>query len=622
MRPSILHGRAIYQRAEQRMRLTTELKAIGLTVINSIGVASILSLNTFPANAQQTQHRAEAPVISQSTTTDWPLHNLDVRNTRFAPIDSVNTSNVNTLELKWSYQSPPRELIRSTTPLVIDGIMYFNSGSQLVALDASTGNTVWTFQADPAFPGGGRGPSYGDGKIYAFGPTVMYAVDAKTGELVESFGSNGLLEVAREALTFKYPDTYPPTVDTTSMGFAMTNPPTVLDGTLFVGLPFSEGLLPGGLLAAVDGTTGAMKWVSNTIPQRPQDEGWEIAKDTWSNQKRYGGGIWLPPAVDTELGMVYFNAANPSPNYDGSSRTGMNLFTNSMLAVDIDTGELKWFYQTLHHDIWDWDLAAGPVLFDKTHEGQRIRGVASLGKTCYVYILDRETGKPLNPIVETTVPVDTDVPNEEVWPTQPIPHTSKGVAQDPFCATYPIVDDPELAPRVRQSFHPYQVNEFVITSPGNTGGANYGSPSFSPQTGLLYVTGKNDAWSIKVKVVGDTMEPGPGFIGHFGNIEESGDTGLTPTSTLAAYEPISGEQVWYAESAGITNGGNLVTSGDVVFQGLGSGHFHGFDANSGERLFTYAGERPIHASPLTYQVNGTQYVAITATNEILVFALP
>ena len=121
--------------------------------------------------------------------------------------------------------------------------------------------------------------------------------------------------------------------------------------------------------------------------------------------------------------------------------------------------------------------------------------------------------------------------------------------QEPFCAQYPIVDDPELAPRVRQMFHPYQVNEFVITSPGNTGGANYGSPSFSPQTGLLYVTGKNDAFSIKVKVVGDTMEPGPGYVGHFGNIEEVGQTGVTATSTLAAYDPATGELVWYQSRA-------------------------------------------------------------------------
>ena len=194
--------------------------------------------------------------------------------------------------------------------------------------------------------------------------------------------------------------------------------------------------------------------------------------------------------------------------------------------------------------------------------------------------------------------------------------------QPPFCATLPRVDDPELAPRVRQSFHPYQVSEFVITAPGNTGGANYGSPSFSPRTGLLYATGKNDAWSIKVKPVGDTLEPGPGFVGHFGNIEETGDTGVTATSTLAAYNPASGGQVWYADGLGSTSGGNLVTAGNVVFQGDGAGAFYGFDAQTGERLFTYSDESGIHASPLSYQVNGTQYVAIAATNKILVFGLP
>lgn len=587
-----------------------------------LGLALWLVTPVRAQDAGRTIRESAAPTVVQADTTDWPLHNLDVRNTRYASLDQINTSNVASLVLKWSYQLPRREIVRAVTPLVIDGVLYVNSGSKLTAVNASTGETVWTFQADPAFAGGGRGPVYGDGKVYAFGREVMYAVDAKTGELVESFGQDGLLHVAREALTFKYPDTYPPTVDTTALGFAMTNPPMFANGTLFVGLPFSEGLLPGGLLAAIDGTSGVVSWVFNTVPQGPQDEGWEIAKDTWSGDERYGGGIWLQPAVDTDLDLLYFNAANPSPNYDGSSRTGMNLFTNSMMAVDLTTGELEWYYQTLHHDIWDWDLASGPVLFDVMVDGRVVKGVASLGKTCYVYMLNRETGEPINPIVETEVPQTTDVPGEDVWPTQPVPYTSNGVPQQPFCATYPMVTDPDLRTRVRQSFHPYQVGEFVITSPGNTGGANYGSPSFSPQTGLLYVTGKNDAWSIKVKPVGSSLEPGPGFIGHFGNIGETGDPGIVPTSTLAAYDPATGERAWYTESPGTTNGGNLVTGGNVVFQGGGTGAFYGFDAWSGERLFTHTAERGVHASPLTYQVNGEQYVVIVATDTILAFGLP
>ena len=567
--------------------------------------------------------RATASVVeSASQSTDWALHNLDEFNSRYSPLSEINRTNVGTLALRWSFETDPAIRIAEMTPLVINGVMYFHSGSKLFAVDAMSGATVWVFDAPEEFTGGGRGPAYGDGRIYAYGPSIMYAVDAETGTLVESFGRNGMLRIVNEALTFKYPDTYPPTIDPTSLGYSMTNPPTYQDGTLYVGLPFSDSLLPGGLLAAVDGATGLIKWVFNTIPQGPRDAGWEISKDTWSSQERYGGGIWTQPAVDADAGLIYFNAANPSPNYDGSSRKGINLFTNAIIALDVDTGELEWYFQTLHHDIWDWDLVSGPILFDVVIDGRAVKGIASLGKTCYVYMLNRETGKPINPIVETAVPTTTDVPGEEVWPTQPIPYTSAGIPQQPFCATYPRVTDPALVPRVRQSFHPHQVNEFVIVAPGLMGGANYGSPSFSLRTGLLYATGKNDAWSINVKPVGDTLEPGPGNLGHFAGFSEQGEIGFVPTATLAAYDPTTGERVWYTEVPGTTNAGNLVTAGDLVFQGIGTGDFYAFDAETGQRLFHYTADRGIRGSPSTYEINGTQYIAVVAANTVLAFALP
>lgn len=557
-----------------------------------------------------------------SQSTDWALHNLDEFNSRYSPLSDINRTNVGTLALRWSFETDPAIRIAEMTPLVINGVMYFHSGSRLFAVDAMSGDTVWVFDAPEEFSGGGRGPAYGDGRIYAYGPSIMYAVDAETGALVESFGRNGMLRIVNEALTFKYPDTYPPTIDPTSLGYRMTNPPTYQDGTLYVGLPFSDSLLPGGLLVAVNGATGLIKWVFNTIPQGPRDAGWEISKDTWSSQERYGGGIWTQPAVDADAGMIYFNAANPSPNYDGSSRKGINLFTNAIIALDIETGELAWYFQTLHHDIWDWDLVSGPILFDVVVDGRTVKGIASLGKTCYAYMLNRETGEPINPIVETAVPTTTDVPGEEVWPTQPIPYTSSGIPQQPFCATYPRVTDPALVPRARQSFHPHQVNEFVIVAPGVGGGANYGSPSFSPRTGLLYATGKNDAWSINVRPVGDTLEPGPGNLGHFAGFSKQGEKGFVPTATLAAYDPITGERVWYTEVTGTTNAGNLVTAGDLVFQGIGTGDFYAFDAETGQRLFHYAADRGIRGSPSTYEINGTQYVAVVAANTVLAFALP
>ncbi len=577
-----------------------------------LGLAAALAWSAAPAAAQGVGEAGD----------DWPRHNLDEYNSRFSPLDAIDRANVGSLELKWSMRTDVTMRVGEVTPLVVDGVMYFHSGSTLFAVDGATGEEVWTFEAEEPFTGGGRGPAYGDGRIYAYGQTIMYAVDARTGTLVDSFGRDGLLRITNAALTFKYPDTYPPDIDPLSLGYMMTNPPAYRDGTIYVGLPFSDSLLPGGLLVAADAETGAVKWVFNSIPQGPRDTGWEIARDTWSGPGRYGGGIWTQPAVDAELGMVYFNAANPSPNYDGSSRKGMNLFTNSMLAVDMETGELEWYFQTLHHDIWDWDLVAGPILFDIEVDGRPVKGIASLGKTCYVYMLDRATGEPINPIVETAVPTATDVPGDEVWPTQPVPYTSRGIPQQPFCAIYPLITDPELAPRARQIFQPHSVNEFFIVSPGLMGGANFGSPSFSPRTGLLYATGKNDAWSIKVNPVGDTLEPGPGNMGHFAVFTEEGETGMTVTTTLAAYEPATGRRAWYAEIEGLTNSGNMVTAGDLVFQGAGTGHFYAFDAATGERLFQYEAETGIRSSPATFGAGGAQYVTVIAANTVLTFGLP
>jgi alcohol dehydrogenase (cytochrome c) len=389
-----------------------------------------------------------------------------------------------------------------------------------------------------------------------------------------------------------------------------------------MGLSLGDSHIPGGLLVAVDGTTGAIKWVFNTIPQGPHDEGWEIAKDTWGSGARAGGGVWTQPAIDRELGMIYFSVANPSPDYDGSARTGINLFTNSAIALNLATGKLVWHNQVVHHDIWDWDLVTSPVLFDVTADGKTVKGIGVPSKTCYLYLWDRETGKPINPIVETPVPTTTDVPGEAPWPTQPIPYTSRGVPQQPFCATYPIVADPELAKRVRPPFHPFLANDFIINSPGVTGGANYGPASFSPRTGLLYITGKNDAASVKVKSVGNTIQPGPSATGYFGTIAERGETGMTITTTVAAYDPATGQQVWYAQLAKTTNTGNLVTAGDVVFQGISSGDFYAFDARSGRELFKSTVKSAIRASPMTYQVDGRQYVSVVGTNTVFTFGLP
>jgi len=553
-------------------------------------------------------------------TFNWASHNLDPRNSRYAPIDDINTGNVGTLAVKWTYNASGADNISRGTPLAVDGVLYFNAGSKLFAVDGMTGKELWRTEIQPPFPASGRGPMYADGLIYAYGPTVLYAVDAKTGKVVESFGNKGRLLVADAALNARYQGK-------DARGYTISAPPAYYDGTLYVGLALSEAHIPGGLVAALDGRTGAVKWVFNTIPQGPGDDGWEIAKNTWRGGQRVGGGMWTQPAIDPELGLLYLNAGNPSPDYDGSARKGENLFTNSIIALRLQTGRLAWYYQTIHHEVWDFDLVTGPVLFDVTVGGRTIKGVASGGKNCYLYAWHRDTGTPINPMVETAVPTRTDVPGEEIWPTQPFPYTAKGVPMQPFCQTFPIISDPELAKRARQIYHPYSIKEKYILSHG---GASFGSPAFSPLTNLLYITGKNAAVSFTVKPVGDSLRQGQGAnIGHEGSIADGpyrgGDVGVPNVETLTAYHPGTGELVWQAEfptSSSIGSSGNFVTAGNLVFQGSDSGQFYAFDARDGRQLFAYKAPRSIRTSPLTYKVNGRQYVTVVATNTVLTFGLP
>ena len=603
------------------MQTRIAARLMAATAASIAAVIAGIPASSEQARRSQTTHHSPLPRVTAGGQADWPLHNLDLKGSRYSSLDEINTTNVDRLELAWSFEPGAGPGIAQATPLVVDGVMYLNAGSTLFAVNAVSGESIWTLTMDETLVARGRGPAYGDGRVYAFGAATMYATDGKTGELVESFGDAGRLEIISEALHFQYPDAYPPGFDAASLGYQLTTPPVYFDNTLYAGVALSENHIPGGLVIAADATTGAIKWVFNTVPQGPRDDGWEIAKDTWGYGQKVGGGIWTPPAIDPDLGLLYVNAGNPSPDYDGSARLGMNLFTNATIAFHLETGKLAWYYQTIHHDLWDWDHVTGPLLFDVTQDGRTVKGIAAAGKNCLMYIWDRATGEPINPMVETAVPTETDVPGDEVWPTQPIPYNARGVPMTPFCSTYPVIEDPALVERARPMYTPYLVNEMII---GTRGGSNWGGPSYSPRTGLLYVTGKNAAISFTVKPVGDSLEPNQRYAGHFGNMAEQVDSGVTPTKTLTAYDPVSGELVWQQLLPTIRPTGtigNLATAGDLVFQGSGAGGFHAFDARSGERLFLHETARPVSASPLTYQVDGKQYVSVVSIDTVLTFAL-
>lgn len=595
-----------------------------------IGPAALLAIALAAGGAAQesrqgrTTRHGPPPDITAGGRTNWTSHNLDLSNSRYSELNEIDTATVGRLVERWSYQVAAGIDVAQVTPLVVDGLMYFHAGAHVIAVNAVTGEEVWTLELASARANRVRGPTYAEGRVYSYNGPNLVAADAATGELVESYGDGGVLPVVGLALQAKYPDVYPPTLDPHTLGYRITSAPAYHDGTLYVGAALSEGHIPGGLVIATDATTGAIKWVFNTIPQRPQDDGWEIARNSWGDGQRAGGGVWTQPAIDLDLGLVYFNTGNPSPDYDGSARPGANLFTNATVALDLETGALRWYYQAIHHDLWDWDHVTGPVLFDVTgRDGEVIRGVGAAGKNCLLYLWDRATGEPINPIVETPVPTETNVPGEVVYPTQPIPYNARGIPMTPFCATWVHLDDPELRKQTRQIYTPYSINEHLIVAHG---GSSFGSPAFSPRTGLLYVTGKNAAVSMIVKPLGDSLEPGPHGDGHSANFEElSRIPAYPPTTTLTAYEPASGEEAWQRVLPALTPigaSGNLATAGDLVFQGTDDGGFYAFHAATGEELFRHEAPRPIRASPMTYQVNGRQYVTVVATNAVLTFALP
>ena len=355
------------------MALNRALGCIG----NIAAACSLATLAVWIGPTTQAQ-APEGPArhASQSGNVDWRSHNFDLSNGHYSHVDDINVPNVARLTLKWSFGVDAEDIITQVTPLVVDGIMYFNAGSKLFAINAFTGQSLWTSELQPAFRGssiGRRGPTYGDGRIYVYGETILHAVDAKTGTVVESFGDRGGLAVAAAAVRFKYTDRVP-------LGYQIASPPTFYNGTLYMGLAQSERHIQDGLVTAIDGATGAIKWVFNTVPQRPRDDGWEMAGDTWIGGARNGGGVWYPPAIDPDLEMLYVNVANPDPAYEGTARKGINLFTNSIVALNLHTGKLAWHYQTVHHDIWDLDLVTGPLLFDVPAGGRLIKGVATAGK--------------------------------------------------------------------------------------------------------------------------------------------------------------------------------------------------------------------------------------------------
>jgi quinohemoprotein ethanol dehydrogenase len=476
------------------------------------------------------------------------------------------------------------------------------------ALNAADGHLLWSFDVTSRIGGGARegyvfrnrGAAYADGVVYTAAGSFLFALDAKTGTPIPTFGTNGQASVILDVLRARYPDV----TTAISMGYWFTSAPQIHNGVIYIGSTRSESRIPGGHVLAVDARTGRVKWVFNTVPQDDKDQGWEIAGPTWVGGERQGGGIWETPSIDPDLGLLYVAVGNPFG--DSTKRAGMNLFTNSIIALTLETGTLKWFFQQTHHDVWDYDSGGQPTLFDMTVNGQRVRALAEASKNGFLYILNRETGTPVHPIVETPVPTSTDVPGERPWPTQPIPHTAAGRPMTPVSPVVAEAIPAEQLARftVAPMFTPFSTR--LIHAPGIGGGANYGPVSYSPRTGYLYVNA----------------------------IDQPTNAGRGARGFLSAYDPTTGELVWRQIYEGFGQAGSVVTASDLLFVGTGSniaGYFFAYDARTGNLLWKFNTGSGVFSSPSTYMVNGEQFVTVGSGGGergrrggdlILSFALP
>jgi len=432
------------------------------------------------------------PRIDENRT--WSVYKADARSSSSSPLTQITKENVGQLQLAWTFnpgdaRNGARGANAECNPIVVDGVMYATSARHRVyAVNASTGALIWSFDPFDGGEGGGiyRGVTYwedGDDKriLYTAGDQ-LFAQDAKTGKLITSFGKGGKVSM-NEGLRGN------PAV----ISVIPTSPGVVYEDLLIQGAEVSElyGAEPG-YIRAYNIRTGALVWTFHTIPQ-PGEPGYETwPKDAW----KYAGGVndWAGMSLDKNRGMVFLALGSPSYDFYGGDRKGQNLYGNCVVALDARTGKHIWHFQTVHHDLWDYDLPAPPNLVTVEHDGKKIDAVAQTTKSGFLFVLDRETGESLFPIEERSVPA-SHVPGEAAWPTQPfplkpLPYSRQHMTEEDLTAFSPAAHDSLVkkfrSVRYEGLFTPPDLRGTLML-PGTRGGSNWGGGAFDAETGLLYV---------------------------------------------------------------------------------------------------------------------------------------
>lgn len=494
---------------------------------------------------------------------NWLTYSGTYAAERFSPLDQIDKGNVGDLAVEWVYQTSPG--IVETTPLVVDGIMYLTEPpSTVTALDARTGRRIWRWLANVpeetrniGFPRVNRGVAVLDETVYVGTLDArLVALDAESG--VERWST---------------------VVADNSVGFSMTGAPLAIDGRIIVGVAGAEAGIRG-FLDAYDAATGERVWRTYTVPApgEPGSETWE--GDAWEHG---GGSTWLTGSYDPELGLVYWGTGNPAPDWNGDVRPGDNLYTCSLIAVDADTGEIRWHFQFTPHDTHDWDATEIPVLVDLEYEGRDRELVVMANRNAFYYVLDRESGEFLH----------GQEYSKQTW--------AEGLGEDgrPI-----VIPGTEPTP------------EGTLVWPSLQGATNWFSPSYSPLTETLYVPVRHMG-AIYYKAAAEYV-PGRPFLGG-GEQALAGDDAW---GYVKALDVRTGDVRWEHRVHSPLWNGVMATAGGIVFGATNEGNFFALDADTGESLWDFQAGAPARSNPMSFELDGRQRIVLQAGNAVFVLSLP
>jgi glucose dehydrogenase len=591
---------------------------------------------------------AYSRAIGQSHTS-WSDYGGGTDSAQYSALREINRTNVSKLQVAWTF--PTGDAARYYfEPVQAHGVVFvMSAGHSISAIDAQTGEQMWTYKPEGRTTAmTDRGINYWESKdgkdrrlIFARNQ-LLQELDAQTGKPISTFGTNGTIDL-REGLGR----------DASKLTVVQSmTPGRVFDNLLILGSATNQGWgsAPGDI-RAFDVQTGKLVWTFHTVPH-PGEPGYETwPKDAW---KTVGGAnSWGEISADEKRGIVYIPTASPKYNFYGNDRHGADLYADCLLALDIHTGKLLWYFQMVHHDIWDYDNTSAPKLLTVIHDGKQVDAVAEAGKTGWVYVFDRVTGKSLWPIEERPVP-KSDVPGEETFPTQPFPTKPPPFARQAFTSAdlSPYGDPQELA-RWRQQldasknnglFTPVGMTD-TLEMPGNAGGSNWGGSAADPANGTLYVASQDFPTMIKLEATErgrgaapasaapaqdqSAAEPVRLYMNGFGYMFTS--LGVPPIkppwTTLTAYDLNQGTIKWqiplgdlpelaakgiHGTGASLLKSGPVVTAGGLIFTATRDHFVRAYDEDTGKVLWEKQLSVPLQGIPMVYEAGGREYLVICA----------